>query len=48
LRTFDIVEKKPKVLMVDKWRRTVSEKVLREMAAEEAKTETGLWNQEEE
>jgi len=34
--------------MVDKRRRTVSEKLLRETAAEEAETETGLWNQEEE
>jgi hypothetical protein len=45
---FDSVEKKPKVLMVDKRRRTVSEKVLRKTVAEEVKTEIGLWNQEEE
>jgi hypothetical protein len=36
------------VLKVDKWRRTVSKKVFRETAAEEAKTETGLWKQEAE
>jgi hypothetical protein len=48
LRLFDSVEKKPKGLKVDKWRRTVSERVFRETAAEEAKTETGLWNQDEE
>jgi hypothetical protein len=48
LRPFDSAEKKPKVLKFDKWRRTVSEKVFRAMAAGDAKTETGLWNQEEE
>jgi hypothetical protein len=48
LRPFDSVEKKPKVLMVDKRCRTVSGKLLRETAAEEVKTEAGLCNQEEE
>jgi hypothetical protein len=33
------------VLIVDKRRRTISEKVLKETAAEEAKIETGLCNQ---
>jgi hypothetical protein len=42
-----VAEKKPKVLKVDKWRRIVSE-VLWGTAVEEAKTETGLWNQGEE